>query len=143
MKNKNLFGWPIEKLKEWCLYWLVVGTGTFILVFLVTCTWIGVDVKEQCKIAKGKYEGDCVEALAQVLDDEENSLRERNMATWALGQLGDERALEMLKKYYTGNIPDREPYDKTLSQYELKKAIKLIESGLNLTAFVWRYNLPE
>lgn len=143
MKNRKLFGWPTEKLKDWFFYWFMVGVGIFLLIFLVTSTWIGVDVKEQCKIAKGKYDGDCVEVLTQVLDDEKNSLRERNMATWALGQLGDERALETLQKYYTGNIPAREPYDSTLSQYELKKAINLIETGFNLTAFVWRYNLPE
>lgn len=142
IKNKNLFGWEIEKLKNWVLYWAMVGVSIFVLIFLVTSTWIGVDVKEQCKIALGKYDGDCVEALIQVLNDEKNSLRERNTATWALGQLGDKRALETLKKHYTGKIPRREPYDEVLSQYELKKAIKLLETDFNLTSSIWRYNLP-
>jgi hypothetical protein len=30
-------------------------------------------------------------------------------AIWALGQLGDDRALQMLEHFYTGDIPDRAP----------------------------------
>ena len=94
-------------------------------------------------VATGKYKDqeECVSALIKQLDDEDNSLRERNYAIWSLGQLGDEQALPVLEKYYTGIIPDREPYDKTLSQYEMKKAIKLLEGGVNLGAWVWRNNL--
>lgn len=136
MKNKIL-GFDREKLSQWFLYWMALGVGFFVLVFLVTSTWIGVSVKEKCLTAKSKYEGDCVDALIQVVDNDSNSLTERNYAIWSLGQLGDERALQVLHKYYTGIIPDREPYKDTLSQYEMKKAIKLIESGFNLTHFVW------
>lgn len=137
MKSKIFGLFDREKLRLWILYWGVLGFGFITLTFVVTSVWIGFSVKDHCLAAQGKYEGDCVEALARVLDDEENSLRERNTATWALGQMGDERALETLQKYYTGDIPDREPYDETLSQYELKKAINLIESGLNVTHLIW------
>lgn len=79
---------------------------------------------KQCDLAQAKYAGDCVAALIQVLEDEENALEQRNYAIWSLGQLKDERAIPILKKFYTGIIPDKEPYDQTLSQYELKKALR-------------------
>ena len=133
MKNK--------KIVNWMGYWLAIGVGVFVLVFLVTSTWIGVSVRNQCLVARARYDGDCVEALIQTLQSEENSLRERNYAIWALGQMGDRRAMPVLEQFYTGKMPDREPYDQTLSQYEMKKAIKLVEGGFNITAVVWRNGL--
>jgi len=55
-----------------------------------------------------------------------------------LGQLGDNRTLPVLQSYYTGDIPEREPLDKTISQYELKKAINLTSGGFNMSAIIWR-----
>jgi hypothetical protein len=141
MKKKSkthVLGFNLDQLRQWFLYWLVVGIGLFILVFLITTTWIGVSVKEKCLAAQGKYDGDCVQALIQTLDSDSDSNRERNNAIWALGQLGDVRALSVLEKYYTGNIPEREPYDDDLSQYEMKKALKLVKGGLNITHWVWK-----
>ena len=89
-------------------------------------------------LAQGRYKGDCVDALIAHLEDEDNPYGERNHAIWALGQLGDNKALSVLEKYYTGNIPDKEPWNETISQYELKKAINLTSGGFNITAFVWR-----
>lgn len=139
MNNKKyIYGFKKDELINWFLYWIVLGVGLFILVFLVTTTWIGVSVREKCLASQSKYEGDCVESLIKTLDDENNSPRVRNYAIWALGQLGDKRANETIEKYYTGIIPDKEPYDDTLSQYEMKKALKLINGGLNITHFVWK-----
>ena len=123
-------------------YWAVVGMGTFILLFLVTSTWIGQDVRENCLRAQARYGGDCVEALVSLLDDEQAPFRERNSAIWSLGQLGDKRALPALENLYTGQIPPREPYDAGISQYELKKAIKLVGGSFNATSIFWRYDLP-
>jgi hypothetical protein len=131
-----------KNTKDWLFYWAVVGAGFFVLFFLVSSTWIGYSVREKCLLAQGRYGGDCVEALMAHLEDESNPYGERNSAIWALGQLGDVRAVPTLRKYYTGNIPDRESWNGTISQYELKKAIKLAEGSLNVTAFVWRYDLP-
>jgi hypothetical protein len=131
-----------KNTKNWFMYWAVVGVGLFVLFFLVTSTWIGFSVREKCMLSQGRYGGDCVEALSAHLDDENNPYGERNDAIWALGQLGDGRALPVLEKYYTGNIPDREPWNKTISQYELKKAINLSGGGFNITAIVWRCGLP-
>jgi hypothetical protein len=138
MKRKNK-----KAIKEWFFYWILIGIGTFVLFFLISSTWIGFSVREKCLLAQGRYGGDCVEALISHLEDENNPYSERNSATWALGQLGDSRALPVLEKYYTGEIPDREPWNGVISQYELKKAINLVSGGLNVTSFIWRYNLPQ
>jgi HEAT repeat protein len=76
--------------------------------------------------------------LISLLKDENKGFRERNDAVWALGQLGDSRALPVLRKFYTGDIPEVELLDGVISQYELKKAINLTSGGVNISAFIWR-----
>jgi len=119
------------------IYALVVAFIICVFLGLLSFNIIGYGVKERCQLAQEKYSGDCVHALTQYLEDEDNPFRGRNSAIWALGQLGDERALPALERLYTGNIPPRESLSQGISQYELKKAIKLI-SGFNITAFFWR-----
>lgn len=131
----------IKNLKAKVLYLMAIGISVFCLFFFVTCSWIGYDVKKQCHDATKDYGGDCVESLTQLLNDEDRSFHERNSAIWALGQLGDSRALPILQSYYTGNIPDREPLDETISQYELKKAVNLTSGGFNMGAWVWRFQI--
>ncbi len=94
-------------------------------------------------MAQNKYGGDCVEAFIGLVDDETEDFRSRNDAIWALGQLGDSRALPVLNNYFTGIIPDREPLNSVISQYELSKAIKLAEGGTNLTAWAWRGSVTK
>lgn len=117
---------------------MAVGISIFLLFFVVTCTWIGYEVKVQCQGAKREYGGDCVEALSKQLNDEHRGYRARNDAIWALGQIGDRRALSTLESHYSGDIPEREPLDEVISQYELKKAINLTSGGKNIGAWVWR-----
>lgn len=83
-------------------------------------------INTACNDAKTFYGGDCVSSLSLLVADPTKSFRQRNTAVWALGQLQDKRALPVLQQYYTGRIPSREPLDATLSQYELQKAIRLI-----------------
>lgn len=128
----------IKNIRQNLLYFLAIIISIFCLFFFITCSWIGYDVKSQCRSARMEYKGDCTESLIKLLRDEKKDFRSRNSAIWALGQLGDSRALPVLKSFYTGNIPAREPLDKTISQYELKKAIALASGGLNVTAWVWR-----
>ena len=99
---------------------------------------IGESVNDICTTAKLQHRGKCPESLVKYLKDDTNSFKDRNTAIWALGQLGEESALETLEGYYTGEIPEREPLDEALSQHEIKKAINLINSGFNITAFLWR-----
>jgi len=72
-----------------------------------------------------------------LLKDENRSFKSRNSAIWALGQIGDARALPVLQSFYTGNIPPKESLNDDISQYELKKAINLAGGGTNLTAIFW------
>lgn len=125
------------------MYVFVVGVSSALFLFIISCVWIGFEVKQQCFTAKQEYGGDCVEALAAVLRDESKPYGQRNSAIWALGQLGDNRALPGLETYYTGNIPAREPWNGVMSQYELKKAINLARGGTNIGAWVWRYDIDD
>lgn len=135
----------IKSIKQKLFYAGAVGISIFLLFFVVTCFWIGYEVKSQCQEVKREYGGDlpadrqdCVEALITLLNDEDKGFRARNSAIWALGQLGDSRALPFLQRFYTGNIPAKESLDKSISQYELKKAINLTSGGFNMSAVIWR-----
>ncbi|MDD3679280.1 MAG: HEAT repeat domain-containing protein [Candidatus Shapirobacteria bacterium] len=136
-------------IKEKLFYIATIGVSILLLFFVITCSWISHEAKNQCQDARREYlpageqmaEFDCVEALISLLEDEDRGFRARNNAIWGLGQFGDSRALPVLKNYYTGNIPDREPLDEMISQYELKKAINLVSGGFNISAFIWRGKL--
>ena len=128
----------IKNLKGKLFYLTTIGLSMFLLFFVITSNWIGCEVKSFCQKAQRQYEGDCITAAAALLDDSKQPFGERNDAIWTLGQLGDKRALQILKQYYTGNMPDREPWYEVISQYELEKAINLISGGLNISAFMWR-----
>lgn len=125
-------------MKKIIIYIFVAGVIAVAGMFFVSVLVIGNSVKDVCRVAQTKYQGDCVESLVVFVADENNSFRERNRAIWALGQMGDERGLMVLEKNYTGAEKDRESLDEDLSQYELQKAIKLVKGGKNVTAFVWR-----
>lgn len=131
----------IKKNKQSFLFVSILGLSVFVLIFVIMSTWIGFGVKNKCFDAQKEYGGSCVESLTKLIEDENRGFRIRNSAIWALGQLGNSAALPVLQKYYNGVIPDREPLDQTISQYELKKAINLVSGGKNITAIFWRYNL--
>ena len=131
----------IKSIKEKLFYLVAIGLSIFLLFFFIGSVWIGHEAKNLCQQAQWQYGGDCVEALIAQLDDEHQGFRNRNHAIWALGQMGDDRALPVLEKYYTGDIPDREPLDETISQYELKKAINLASGGTNITVSIWRWGI--
>ncbi len=134
----------IKNIKQKLFFLGAIGVSIILLFFVITSVWIGHDVKQQCLDAKREYDKqDCVEALLTLLNDDHRGFRARNYAIWALGELGDRKALPVLQKYYTGNIPAREPLDKMISQYELKKAVNLAGGGLNMTAVFWRYNINK
>lgn len=114
----------------------VAGIGVLTVIFFVAIisAWIGFTTADTCEKAKKLYStDDCATALIDQLNDEQRSYAARNDAIWALGQYGDARALPVLKNHYTGEIPSREPWNETLSQYELQKSINLLEGGFNIT----------
>lgn len=121
------------------VYGAAVAGSVILLLVLLTFISIGYEAKRLCQEAKWEYRAvDCVTALTAQLDDTNQGYRTRNHAIWALGQYGDARALPVLRKYYTGTVPGREPLDETISQYELSKAIALANGGTNIAAWMWR-----
>jgi len=75
------------------------------------------------------HPGDDVAALIAYLQSDSHSLHDRNLAVWALGQARDRRALPVLQTFVTGEKCDHSKY---LCQYELKKAIDLLENPINI-----------
>lgn len=125
-------------IRRLILYTGMIGFSIIFLFYIIGCTWIGYEVKATCRQAQTEYSGDCVEALSSLLLDNNRGFKLRNSAAWALGQLGDIRALPALQQQYTGFIPDREPLNEMISQYELQKAINLVNGGTNISAWLWR-----
>jgi len=117
---------------------IVVIVIIFFIFYVSISLFIGNSVKTNCIKAKKEYYGDCVTALIKLLNDETKDFKSRNSAIWTLGQLGDQRALFFLEKFYSGNIPSRESLGKSISQYELRKAINLIDEDFNISAIIWR-----
>jgi hypothetical protein len=77
-----------------------------IIVFLFFSAdgWIiGSHVKSFSQMAQEHFPGDRVSALISMVDCETCDMYNRDHAVWALGQLGDERAVPVLEKYYAGN----------------------------------------
>ena len=114
---------------------LVAAVGFLVVAYFAISLVIGSGVRSVSAAALGEQPGDRVAAIMAYADASTHSLKDRNRAVWALGQLGDPRALAVLEKYYTGQPCD---HARALCQHELKKAIKLCRGGTNLSAFVWR-----
>ncbi len=66
--------------------------------------------------------GDDVAALIEYVRSGTHGLGDRNRAVWALGQARDERAVEALRAFVTGEDCNHSEY---LCQCELQKALKL------------------
>jgi len=130
-----------RKFTQVLAYLAILGLSLFVMLFVVSSTWIGYTIKNMCLAAEDAYGGDCVEALSTQLRDESLDFSTRNSTTWALGEIGDRRALPLLESLFSGQVPARESWENKLSQYELQKAIKLIKSGFNLTHWAWRFSL--
>ncbi len=109
---------------------------TFLLVaFLCICFSIRSSVKEISAQAVRQYPGDRIDALMTYVESKNHSLRQRNRSVWALGQIGDKRALTVLERFYTAQPCD---HGSSLCQHELRKAIKLCKGSLNATAWLPR-----
>lgn len=129
-----------NKVKKPIILFICLFILFSILLYFSTGLWIGYNVKENCKKAQLKYQENCTSSLVKLIEDKNSAPRSINSAIWALGQLGDKKSLPILENLYTGIIPKKESYDKTISQHELKKAISLINGRFNITSFIWRNN---
>ena len=110
---------------------VVVLLGAFVGIAVT----IGSGVRDASAAAVAEYGGDRVDALIAVVESPAQSLTERNRAVWALGQLGEARALPVLERHFTGGPCD---HTRLICQHELEKAIRLCRGSKNVSAFIWR-----
>lgn len=97
---------------------------------------IGQGVKKAVAFAQAEEQGRPVESLIQVASSENYGLKERNRAIWALGQLGDPKALPALEGLLTHRACD---HGTSVCQKEVRKAVEGCRGGTNLSAPVWRH----
>jgi hypothetical protein len=97
---------------------------------------IGHQVRDAVTIAQISSQGDPVTALLAVVNSSDATLDAKNQAIWALGQLGDSRALPTLEALVTNEECD---HSLKLCQQGLEKAIPLCRGERNLGAFIWRH----
>jgi len=135
---KSILSWRQADKKLIAAYSLGVAVILFAFFFLLTTAVIGLGVNNWCESASRIYSGDCVVAVIQFVEDESNDPQDRSGAVWALGQLGDERALPILHKLYDKSKCE---YGMKPCRYELRKAINLIDGGTNITAPFWRWTI--
>jgi len=130
----------IVESKRVLLYGLaaIVVIGAFVL--WLTMHWISSDVRAACHEARQEFAGDCVEALMAYASSDQHTFKERNDAIWALGEIGDKRALPSLEKLlHTEKLcPSPCNVSTRMCQYSVEKAIRLCE-GLNIARWVWRW----
>jgi hypothetical protein len=114
---------------------LTLGLILLAVAYVSISLIIGAGVRSVSATALRAFPGDRISALMALVDSEQHTMSDRNRAIWALGQLGDSRALPFLESRFSGRQSDE---GRELSQYELKKAIVLCGGATNITAFVWR-----
>lgn len=114
---------------------VVSGLILIAVLFAGTAWLIGSGVHAATEAAVRDQPGDRVSALMAYVESPKHPLRTRNRAVWALGQLGDARALPVLEKQLAGEECD---HDHRLCQHELRKAIRLCRGATNLSAWLWR-----
>jgi len=131
---KNSINW-----KKLVFYGLPIGSAALLILFLITLHWISSDVRAICKKAQQQFEGNCVESLVASLESDSLSFKQKNQAIWALGEIGDRRALPALQRLYTGEeCPKPCDSSKYICQYGIEKAIRGCK-GFNVVRYVWQW----
>ncbi len=124
-------------LKHYFLLWLVVLvtiSGVVVGVSLAR----GKEIQKRCQLLVEEGEADCIVGLMQVVDNERLSYRARNEAIIFLGELGDNRAVGVLEKYLSETDSRDVDISLDLDQSELRKAIKLLSGGVNISGWIWK-----
>lgn len=124
---------------------LLWGIPVVLLICVAVITLLSLSIelglRKLCEAATQEFPGDKVDAVMMSVESTQYGYDDRlysanNRAFWALGQLGDQRALPFLRNLVTGEPCDHET---NLCQGEIKEAIhKLEEDQFNLPSFLWR-----
>ncbi|MGD9931137.1 MAG: HEAT repeat domain-containing protein [Mangrovibacterium sp.] len=119
---------------------LLSAIGIVVLLFgtlVAAYIWIDCCAKENITIAQQEYGGTAEEALIAFLLDESNPAGDRtHLAVWTLGQIRSEKALPVLRDLYHDDPEGKTckgKHDSVICQYELYKAIEVIEHGILLS----------
>jgi hypothetical protein len=112
-----------------------VGAGILLLGYGVMCLAIGAGVDDVLEKARDRFSGNDTNALVAMMNSSDIPLKDRNLAVWALGQLGDPRALPPLEGLVTGAPCD---HAAAVCQYELRKTIRQCRGGVNVTRWAWK-----
>ena len=114
----------------------IVAIITFIFCSFALATlyfWIKQDVHYNIELAENQYQLQGEEALIAFLVDENNSPYDRtHKAVWTLGKIRSNKALPILRKYYSDDPKGttcKDKHDSMLCQYEIHKALVAIENG--------------
>jgi hypothetical protein len=121
------------RLRKALLMFCGISFVILVVGLVVVSKKVRSDARATAQSAVARYGGSTVEALTACVEDSSRALIDRNHAVWALGQLGDRKALPILSKYYSGQACD---HTTALCQHELRKAIRLASGGINLAAFM-------
>ncbi len=91
--------------------------------------------------AKAEFGSDHTVALILLMESERHSFKERNRAVWALGQIGDKRALPNLLKLNNKVPSQTKPWDssKYYVKYSIEKAIHQINSKFIVTRWMYSF----
>jgi len=82
-----------------------------------------------------QFPGDRASALIRLVDCGACALGDRDHAVWALGQMVEEQSLPVLLRHFDGQRCD---HTTRLCQYELRKAIRMIETRHTREGPGWR-----
>lgn len=121
----------IMKASRWkrVALWAIAGPLVIAVLLLGFEGAIRLYAREAGNRAATRFGGDRIMGLSALAGCSQCSLRDRDLAVWALGELRDRRSLPFLKAHYTGRKCD---HTSDLCQYELGKAIMKIEGTWNL-----------
>lgn len=130
-----------SRLQRKLLWGMAISLCVCAVVIILFSLGIELGVKRVCGMATQKFPGDKVEALMMFVKSDKYGynaeLYSANIQEfWALGQLGDKRALPFLRNLLTGEPCDHET---NLCQGEIKEAIHKLEGDpFNLPKLLWR-----
>lgn len=124
MKTLNWKSKGFSVIKKLFILGCILFVFGLIEAFVILRIFIKSDLNSICNDARSQYSGDRVTALISVLNSDDQRLKAKNEAIWALEYVGDERALPVLKGLQTGTDCNHHRF---VCQRELKRAIDYIE----------------
>ncbi len=126
-------------MKNKILIFITIIGLTFTFSVVYSFYTIYQSVSEISAKAKSNFSFDTVESLVALIESDKFSYFDKNRAIWALGQIGDKRALPLLNRLNTDEIQNKPLNTKNyIVQYTVEKAIKQINGGFIATRWMYK-----